>query len=132
MRQPTRRFFWVASRKRYELISSSVMLDEIREINAKLGRKIVSLIRKQNVKIWLAGPQVRKLASLYVKRKVIPSQYYPDAEHIAAASLLGTDALVSWNLRHIVNLRTKSAVKEVNRTLGYRVPEILRPDEVVS
>ncbi len=116
----------------YDLVSSSIMLDEIREVNPKLRRKILSLVRDRHVKVWLADPRVEKLANLYVRRKVIPAQYYPDAEHIAAASVLGTDALVSWNLRHIVNLRTKSAVKEINRAAGHRFPEILRPDEVVS
>ncbi len=123
MRYATRRFFPVVSREHYELVSSSIMLDEIREVREGLRSRMVSLIRGQNVKIWFANPQVRKLASLYIRRKVIPAQFYPDAEHIAAASVLGTDALFSWNLRHIVNLRTKSAFKKINRTKGYRGPE---------
>lgn len=131
MLQSTRRFFHTASREHYGLFSSSILLDEIREVSLGLRNRVIVLIRRQNVKIWLADPRVDKLASMYVRKKVIPAQFYPDAEHIAAASLLHSDGLVSWNLRHIVNLRTKSAVKEINRTMGYPAPEILRPDEVV-
>jgi len=38
--------------------------------------------------------------------------------------------LTSWNLRHIVNLRTKTMVKNINAEKGYITPDIVRPDEV--
>jgi len=42
------------------------------------------------------------------------------------------EALASWNLRHIVNLRTKMMVKTINTELGYITPNIVRPDEVLA
>lgn len=62
---------------------------------------------------------------------MIPAKYRADAEHIAVASVEGFDALASWNLRHIVKLKTKSLVKLINREMGCSVPEIIRPDEVL-
>jgi len=38
--------------------------------------------------------------------------------------------LVSWNLAHIVKLKTKRMVRIINEELGYQVLEIVRPDEV--
>jgi len=59
-----------------------------------------------------------------------PARYRPDAEHIAVASVLGFDVLVSWNLAHTVRLKTKRMVRAINEGLGYPVPEIVRPNEV--
>lgn len=67
----------------------------------------------------------------YLKTGVMPTEFAADAEHIAAATVLDAAVLVSWNLRHIVNVRTKMMVKEINSKFGYKVPDIVRPDEVL-
>lgn len=59
------------------------------------------------------------LADRYVKQNVIPAKVTPDAQHIAIASVSHMEVLVSWNLKHIVNLHTKLKVKEINSQLGY-------------
>ena len=94
-------------------------------------KKLLSAIRENNVKVWLADVRVKRLANSYVERGIIPLEFSPDAEHIAAASILAVDVMVSWNLRHIVNFRTKLTVQEINSQLGYKVPAIVRPDEMI-
>jgi hypothetical protein len=42
------------------------------------------------------------------------------------------DAVVSWNFRDIVNIRTRRAVHSVNLRLGYPLIEIVSPEEVVE
>jgi len=96
-----------------------------------MRKKLLSVIREHGVRVWLADLRVKKLANSYLEGKVIPLEFSPEAEHIAAATILDVDVLVSWNLRHIVNLHTKSAVKEMNSKLGYNVPQIVRSDEVL-
>ena len=44
----------------------------------------------------------------------------------------GVDAVVSWNFRDIVNIRTRRAVHSVNLRLGYPLIEIVSPEEVVE
>lgn len=48
----------------------------------------------------------------------------------AVASASHVDALVSWNFRHLVNVRTRRAVHSVNVRLGYPLIEIVSPEEV--
>jgi len=36
----------------------------------------------------------------------------------------------SWNLSHIVRLKTKRLVRIINEEFSYPVPEIVRPDEI--
>lgn len=42
------------------------------------------------------------------------------------------DALISWNYRHMVNLRTKRIVNAINLKLGYKPTEILSAEEVIG
>lgn len=39
-----------------------------------------------------------------MEQKIVSENYYGDALHIVAATVLGVDVLVSWNFKHIVNL----------------------------
>ncbi len=130
-RRLTKRFFAKATSEQYALVTSTVTLDEIRQGPVTLRKRLLSVIGQYNIKIWLASLRVKNLASFYIQRGVIPPEFAPDAEHIAAASILAVDVLATWNLRHIVNLRTKSVVQQINSKLGYKVPQIIRPDEVV-
>ena len=48
-----------------------------------------------------------------------------DTVHIAIASYYAIDAIVSWNFRHIVNLKTMKAIHEINREQQYQDIQIL-------
>jgi hypothetical protein len=41
------------------------------------------------------------------------------------------DALVSWNMSHIVKLKTKIMVNEINKKSGYPEIYICTPEEVL-
>lgn len=66
----------------------------------------------------------------YPKTRVVPPRYRNDLRHVAVATVARVDALVSWNFRHPVNLRTRRVVHAVNLRLGYSLVEIVSPGEV--
>jgi hypothetical protein len=53
-----------------------------------------------------------------------------DARHLAVAVVARVDAVVSWNLRHMVKLKTRREVNAVNLLNGYPVIEIVTPSDV--
>jgi hypothetical protein len=61
---------------------------------------------------------------------IVPERYRNDLRHVAAATAAAADALVSWNFRHLVNIRTRRSVHAVNMRLGYPLIEIVSPEEV--
>jgi len=42
------------------------------------------------------------------------------------------DVLVSWNMEHIVKLKTVVEVNKLNKKLGYKIILIYTPEEVVE
>jgi len=126
----TRRFFENAVREKHELFTSDVTIAELEKADREVREKSLKVIEAFDVKVVSMTVEARDLADEYVKRGVIPARYRPGAEHIAVASVLGFDVLTSWNLAHIVKLKTKRMVRIINEELGYPVPEIVRPDEV--
>jgi len=107
-----------------------VTIAELEKADRDVREKSLKIIETFDVKVISMAFEARNLADEYVKRGVIPARYRPDAEHIAVTSVFGFDVLTSWNLAHIVKLKTKKMVRIINEELGYLVPEIVRPDEV--
>jgi len=64
--------------------------------------------------------------------EIIPEKYRADALHIAFATFYEMDVLVSYNLRHIVKLKTRRLVNYINLLEGYRNLEIGTPEEVIE
>lgn len=76
--------------------------------------------------------EVEYLAKEYIKRGIIPKNKVNDALHLATASAHAIRVIASWNVEHIVKLKTKMGIAAINTDLGYHVPEIVRPEELVD
>jgi len=76
--------------------------------------------------------EARNLAQHYVDEQVVSNKYLLDAQHIAMASIHRVDVLVSWNFKHIVNLRRIHLYNAVNLKYSYPMVEIRSPREVLN
>lgn len=74
--------------------------------------------------------RAEELAAAYIEDGAIDARMRADALHIALATVARVDVLVSWNFRHIVNLKRIRAYNAVNLKSGYPVLEIRTPREV--
>jgi len=92
---------------------------------------------KENLKTvdyeeFMVNEEMIKLTEKYMEQKIVSTNYYSDALHIAVATVLGVDVLVSWNFKHIVNLNKIKMFNSVNLREGYSILEIRSPREVIE
>ena len=73
--------------------------------------------------------EMLRLQQAYLEAGVVTSRSAEDAMHVAAATVSGADAIVSWNFRHIVNIQKALAFNGVNMIQGYRPIQIISPME---
>ena len=85
-----------------------------------------------NYEEHIVNDEMTKLAEKYLEQKIVSEKYYGDALHIAVATVLGVDVLVSWNFKHIVNLDKIKLFNSVNLREGYSILEIRSPREVIE
>ena len=111
-------------------IISNIVNEELDQAS----RDVCELIREelQSVEFEVVGEdeESRALFAEYVAAKIVPVRYRDDLRHVSVATVARADALVSWNFRHLVNVRTRRAVHAVNVLLGYPMIEIVSPEEV--
>lgn len=72
------------------------------------------------------------LAEAYLAARVVPAASHVDALHVALASVARADAVVSWNFKHLVQLRRIRGFHAVNVLRGHPLIEIRSPLEVID
>ena len=76
--------------------------------------------------------EVSTLAAKYLKAGILKEKCFDDCQHIAYACVYNCDMVISWNFRHLVNIKTISGVKSVNAIAGYKEMPIYTPTILVA
>ena len=113
----------------HEGVISNVVQEELERAPAEV-RRLLSEIRATPLELVVEDEESRGLFVQYLELGIVPARYRNDLRHVAVATVAGVDALVSWNFRHLVNVRTRRAVHAVNLRLGYPLIEIVSPEEI--
>jgi predicted nucleic acid-binding protein len=75
--------------------------------------------------------EVEDLADAYMAAAVVPPKYVDDAMHVAMATVHGVLLIVSWNFKHLVNVRREDAFNAVNVLRGWPLVCIVSPNEII-
>jgi len=73
-----------------------------------------------------------EIASRFVDLAILKEKSFDDCQHIAAAITSECDVIVSWNFKHIVNLKTMSGVKAITALEGYDDLLICTPSTLIG
>jgi len=114
----------------HEGVISNVVQEELEQAPTAIRRAILDEIGVIEFELVVENVESRGLFAEYLETRVVPARYRNDLRHVAVATVAGADALVSWNFRHLVNVKTRRAVHAVNVRLGYALIEIVSPEEV--
>ena len=95
-------------------------------------RKQLSSVPEGHIEVLQLDAEARDLAEAYIAAGVLTAKMLADAQHIAIATVARVDVLVSWNFKHIVNLRRIHGYNSVNLRKGYPMLEIRTPREVLT
>jgi hypothetical protein len=72
------------------------------------------------------------LALEYVRNDVVGQASYDDCLHIAIATVSKLDMVVSWNFKHIVNIKRIRGFNGINIKNGYPSIEIRSPKDLID
>ena len=130
-KEKTTTFFRHAERQRDTLYVSDVVLDEIARAPRELQSSLTQLLGRVRPMVLPESSETLALAQAYLAARVVPPRFRDDARHVAVATVAGVEALVSWNFRHLVNLRRKRLFHSVSVRLGYPLIDLVSPEEVL-
>ena len=122
---------------RYAVAISQVVLFEIgKASDPELRDRLYQAVRRYRLPVIQLTPDEEQeafaLAGLYVEAGVVPPAKREDAMHLAIATIREYDVLLSWNYRHLANIRKQTQVNAVNAQARYLHPlSLLDPMEVI-
>ncbi|MFP3899179.1 MAG: PIN domain protein [Dehalococcoidia bacterium] len=116
----------------FEAYISPLVMAEIDRAPADIKQELLRAVGDLRLPALAETEETIRLAQDYIQEGVVPQRFRDDARHIAIPVVYELDALISWNYKHMVNLRARRMVNALNLRLGYRSIEILSPQEVIS
>jgi len=118
----------------YDLFISRVVLEEVEaDPNLEHRAKLLDAVPRYNLQRidTRREAEIDALAVAYIRKGLFPGSKFNDALHVAYAVVCDMDVLLSWNFKHLANLRKETLIMAANLELEYRRPlRIVSPMEV--
>jgi predicted nucleic acid-binding protein len=121
----TRALWQLREAGRFRFVSSELVLDEV----SRAPQRVRDLLRTSFAveEVLDITDEMEDLAAAYMAQNVVPADYADDAQHVAICSVARLDYLVSWNFKHLANVRRESGFNAVNVLQGYPPVRIVAP-----
>ena len=116
----TRAVWEVLKKGRYDIYISSMVTDELMKCNEPKREILFGKLEEINYTLVQVDEETVSLAEKFIDFGVLKRKSFEDCQHIAAAILSNCDVIVSWNFKHIVNVKTIRGIKVVTTLEGYK------------
>lgn len=127
----TKLFFEKVEQGKFKIIISDILTtelkgapDEVLTFYDSVSPTQVEYVEQTKDSIWLGEE--------YLNEGVVGKASRTDCRHIALATMINADILVSWNFKHIVNIKRIRGYNSVNIRNGHRILEIRTPREILE
>ncbi|MDR2428221.1 MAG: PIN domain protein [Candidatus Margulisbacteria bacterium] len=127
--EPTRKLFGLFRKGVYKPVISDHVITELNDGAPNDVKENLETLSYEKTEVT---KEMQALTDKYLAEKIVSENYRGDALHIAIATVLNVNLLVSWNFRHIVNYDKIKRFNAVNLKEGYNLLEIRTPQEVMK
>jgi predicted nucleic acid-binding protein len=128
----TRQFFKWLSISPDKLYISELVLAELNRASPDVRNKLLEAVVRLPVENLSITDEAVDLAGRYVRDGVIPARYRDDAVHVALAVLNNLDVVVTWNMKHLANVRRIEGINRTNLAMRLPLIRIHTPEEVID
>ncbi len=128
--QRATRQLWEDYVDRFEFVVSDIVLNEASEGDPRAVQQRLEALSPFTVLESLSEADI--LAQKLLEAGAVPQKSAPDAEHIAIATVHGSEYLVSWNHKHIVNANKREHINKVCQAAGFKPVTIYTPIELME
>ncbi|MCL2056562.1 MAG: PIN domain-containing protein [Oscillospiraceae bacterium] len=117
----------------YEAIISNLLLEELsNNPNEEIRNILLEFLAEIDYEIVPLSSEIEKLAVMIISHGVLTQKSYEDCLHIATALVHDCNLLVSWNFKHLVNIRTINGVRAISNLEGYKTIDIVTPTLLIQ
>jgi hypothetical protein len=122
--------WWEVQRGEYDLYVSAAVLAEAGESDPVFAAKRLAVL--DGIPELRVSDEVTALAARLLFEQIISVIAEVDAAHLAFSAVHGLDFLLTWNCKHIHNLKLERRIEAACRSLGFTCPIICTPAELLG
>ena len=112
---------------KYDVYLSTVTLQEIDNCPEPKRTELFKHLGEIDYTPIEITEDMSEVAQQLIDMGILTQKSYDDCQHIASAVIYGCDCIISWNFKHIVNIKTIRGVRAITNLKGYKPIEILNP-----
>jgi hypothetical protein len=122
--------WWATRRALFECCVSQVVIDEASAGDPTEVQKRLAII--SGLSALEISEDAESLTQAILAEGVFPARAVRDAAHVAVATVHAVDYVLTWNCRHLANAQISRRIALVCERLGYRMPSICMPEELMG
>ena len=111
----------------FDICLSDLTLLEISRCNTEKREFLINKLNEIDYTEYEINDNASILAREIIKTGILTEKSYEDCQHIAVALLNQCDVIISWNFKHLVNIKTIDGVRAISIIKGYKNINILNP-----
>jgi len=116
----------------YKIYISDIVVYEISQCSMKKKEILLNYLDQIDYTIIETNESTVELAEKFIDFGFLKRKSYDDCRHIAAAILAECDFIISWNFKHIVNVKTIRGIKAITTYEGYKDLMIYPPSALLE
>lgn len=125
--EQTQEFWNILKTGKYEIIISELVLTEINQCKKPKESILKNYLAQINYKTIKITNTIKKIANEIIDEKILTNKSITDCIHIASAIVSNCNAIISWNFKHIVNIKTVEGIRKIILNNKYNNIEIYAP-----
>ncbi len=116
----------------FEVYVSDIVFREIDKCDEEKLDILLKYLKQIEYHTIETNNDIIELAEKFIDFGILREKSFDDCQHIAAAILAGCDVIISWNFKHIVNVKTVKGVKIITTMEGYKDLLIYPPSALLE
>lgn len=128
----TRKLWEMFKGGKFDVYLSTVTLEEVSACPEPKRGKMYSYLEQIDYTLIEITDDMLDIAQQIIDMGILTKKSYDDCQHIAAAVINSCDCIISWNFKHIVNIKTIRGVRAITNLKGYKPVEILNPSVLLE
>jgi hypothetical protein len=128
--QQTTQEWWANRRSKFACSVSQVVIDEAAIGDPAEVQKRLAIIG--GLPALEVTADAESLTQAIMATGILPPHAFPDAAHVAVATVHAIDFLLTWNCRHLANAQIARRISLVCERLGCRMPIMCTPEELMG
>lgn len=117
---------------KYDVYLSTVTLEEVSDCPEPKRSQMYDYLEQIDYTPIEITDDMSDIAQQIIDMGILTKKSYDDCQHIASAVIYGCDCIISWNFKHIVNIKTIRGVRAITNLKGYKPIEILNPSVLLE